>query len=485
MNRSSALLNSGRLLLASLSGLAVTSLATAQDLTHKAPAQKGPIAIVGGTVHPVTAEPIENGAVLFESGIIRGVYTAQAWSDLVKTALFKEPLTVIDAKGKHVWPGLISPYTALGLTEIQALRQTNDMTETGDITPEVIAANAVNPDSTLLPVTRSNGILTVGTFPNGGTFPGCASVIRLDGWTTQDMTVLAHAGQVLRWPTSRTFNTWWMDRSEEDQSRENNTALTRLKETMATARAYAVARAGDAAHPTDLRWEAMRRIWPDSVEQESSPGGAEKAADSRPGAGQLPVFIHAGDLDQINAAVSFAMEQGLKCVIVGGRDADRCAELLKKHDIPVIVSGGTFVMPRRGDSAYDDAYTLPARLHAAGIRFSVANGDDTAHERNVPYAVAMAVAHGLPHDAGIRALTIDAATILGVGDSLGSIETGKSATLIITTGSPLEVTTHVTGAFIDGRTIDLSNKQTKLYEKYRERYRQTGDLKVDPGSTGQ
>ncbi len=186
-----------------------------------------------------------------------------------------------------------------------------------------------------------------------------------------------------------------------------------------------------------------------------------------------PFFVQANDAEQINAAVAFGKRRGVRMVIVGGREADRCAELLKAEEIPVIILG-THNMPARDDAAYDDAFTLPARLDAAGVKFCIANADDTAHERNTPYSVATAVKHGLDRKRGLESMTIDAARILGIDDAYGSLEQGKSATLIVTTGDPMEVRTRITSAYIDGRLIDLSNKQTELAKKYRERLKQIG-----------
>lgn len=190
----------------------------------------------------------------------------------------------------------------------------------------------------------------------------------------------------------------------------------------------------------------------------------------------LPIFISANDYDQITAAIAFCEARNLRMVLVGGREADLAADLLKKHNISVIVSG-THALPKRNDSAYDETYTLPARLHALGVKFCIASADRTAHERNLPYNAAMAVAHGLPMDAALASVTLAPAQILGLGDQLGSLEKGKRATLILTTGNPLEVTTQIEAAFIDGRQIDLSNKQTELYKKYRERFEQMGQIK--------
>lgn len=425
---------------------ALAGAANAQDLGIKAPPQNHPVLIENATIHTVSGETIEAGYVLFDGGIIKDVGSGPAPEPVADAV-------VIDGTGKHVYPGLIGPVTQLGLTEIQALRQSADHDETGDVSPEVFAAVAINPDSTLLPVTRSNGVLIVGTFPTGGTIPGRASVVHLDGWTWEEMAIKPDAGLVISWPQMRPFNAWWMDRSEEEQQRGISERLKAIDEAFDTAAAYLAAKAADPDHPTDLRWEGMRGVFP---------GGEGE---------QKPVFIQAQDIDQITGAVSWAVERGLRPVIVGGRDAALCADLLKRHGVPVIV-GGTHKFPRRADAAYDEAFTLPAELEAAGVKWCLATSDDTAHERNLPYNAATAAAYGLDPEAAVRGITLSTAEILGIDGNYGSVQTGKSATLIVTSGNPLEITTSVERAFIDGREIDLSNKQTKLAEKYREKYRQ-------------
>jgi len=328
-----------------------------------------------------------------------------------------------------------------------------------------VPREAVNPDSTLLPITRSNGVLTAAVCAGGGTLPGQVSIIRLDGWTTDDLTINRSAGQVLRWPNMRTFNFPGMVTSEEDQRKETREAILAIGRTFDTVAAYRMARTTDPTSPIDLRWEAMAGVVPI--------GPAEGSDGVRGDAPGKSVFVQANDVEQINAAVTFGKERALRMVIVGGREADRCAVLLKAEDVPVIVMG-THNMPGRDDAPYDEPFTLPARLAAAGVRFTIANADDTAHERNLPYTVATAVKHGLDHERGLRSLTIDAATILGIDKAYGSLEVGKSATLIVTTGDPMEVRTMVTTAYVDGRLIDLSNKQTELARKYRERLKQIG-----------
>ncbi|MBI1191180.1 MAG: amidohydrolase family protein [Tepidisphaera sp.] len=444
------------LLAASIAGV---SVANAQDLGLKAPAQDGPIAILHATVHPIEGPEIADGVVWFSDGVISHVGKASEWEDIKSRARFAKPPREIDASGLHVYPGLFGPLTQQGLNEIQAVPATIDTSEVGAVTPEVRATVAVNPDSTVIPVTRANGVLLAGVFPEGGIIAGRCGVIRMDAWTRPEMTVRDDSGVVLRWPNMRPINAWWNNRSDEEQQKEIKANLDAIAKVFDTAKAYADAKAADANAPTDLRWEAMKSLF------------AKDNAE--------PLFVFADDMDQINAAVTFCADRGVRCVLVGGRDADRCAPLLKEHNVSVLVRG-TFVMPRRDDAPYDDGYTLPKRLFDAGIPFAIAGGDETAHERNLPYAAAMAAAHGLPQDAAIRAITLGPAELLGVADHYGSLKDGKSATLIITTGNPLEITTHVKQAFIDGREISLDNKQEELAKKYRERYRQTGDLK-EPG----
>jgi imidazolonepropionase-like amidohydrolase len=433
--------------------------AQAQDLTVKSPPQKGTTVIYNAAIHPIVSPDIPKGYITFRNGKI--IEIGEGDPPPMKQV---GEIQTIDGAGKHVYPGMVAASTQMGMTEIQSVAATIDTSETGGITPEVRAATAVNPDSTLIPVTRANGVLVCGVVPQGGIISGQPSVIRMEGWTSADMTISGSIGIAIRWPNSRGFGGFFGDLpNEQAQQQQVDRNLKVIMDAFDAAEAYAKHRDADASAATDIRWDAMRPVFPALV-NESMPGS------------QQPVFITANDIDQITSAVSFVSDHHLKAVIIGGRDAGLCADLLKQHDVAVIVMG-THRMPRREDAPYDEAYTLPARLFEAGVKFAIATSDDTAHERNLPYQAAMAVAHGLPLEAGLKSVTQWPAEILGVGDQVGSLSSGKSATLILTTGNPLEVTSKVEKAFIDGRDIDLTNKQTKLADKYRERYRQMGQLK--------
>ena len=435
-----------RSILTVLGTLLVAGVAGAQDLGITAPPQERPIALVNARIHPVSGPPIEHGYVVFDAGKIVAIGEGD-WAPNDRTEAH-------DLAGRRIYPGLVAARTNLGLTEIGAVRATRDFDEAGTVTPEVRAVVAVNPDSTLIPVARTNGILTAGTFPSDGAIPGRAGVIRMDGWTWEDMALLPDAGLVVEWP-GRPVRRWWMEKTVAELREEAKQNLLRLTETFLMARAYLDARAAGEKVPIDIRFEAMRSVFPDA------------------GAAQRPVFFQANDYEQITGALAFAKRHGLRPVITGGRDALLCADLLEERDAAVILDG-TYRLPRRDDSPYDEHFRLPGELEAAGVRWCLASGQGAANERNLPYAAAVAVAHGLPEEAAIRAITLSPARILGVADLVGSLEVGKQATLIVTNGSPLLATTKVEAAFIDGRIVDLGNKQTALDKKYREKYRQLG-----------
>lgn len=395
-----------------------------------------PIALVGGTVHPVSGPPIPGGAVLIDGTRISAVGADVA---------IPEGARWVDTEGLHVYPGLIESHSILGLIEINSVRATLDYNEVGRVTPNVRAEVAVNPDSERLPTTRANGILTALTVPTGGTITGTSAVIHLDGWTPEEMTLLAPAGMHVWWPG---MNVKHPDPKVAKQRVENrDRVLEQLRRAFADARAYGKAKAAGETDRSDLRWEAMLPV----LER------------------KIPVFVHADAYRQVEAAIAWGLEEGVRMVIVGGRDAWRSAEKLKAHDIPVIVQG-IHRMPRRRWEAYDAAYQAPLRLFEAGVRFCIASNGDIQPHRNLPYHAGMAAAYGLPKDEALKAVTVHAAEILGVGDQIGTLEAGKDATVIVTTGDPLEVRSQVVRAYVQGKRVDLGSRHTDLYGKYLVKY---------------
>jgi len=429
-------------------GLAATSRAHPE--IPGAP-QQGPIAVVGGTVHTVSGKDISHGVVLFDQGRITAVGPAGK-IDL------PEGVEQVDASGKHVYPGLFAPFSNLGLVEINAVRATRDMREVGAINPNARVEVSVNPDSELIPVTRSNGVLLALTAPTGDLLSGTSAVLQLDGWTYEDLTLHAPAAMHLRWPSGLPVQTWTTNKSAEQQREARRKRLTLIDKAFADARAYRKARraASDKQEQParDARWEAMLPVLD----------------------GKLPLMVHANDLQQIQEAVAFAQRQEVKLILLGGYDAPQAAALLKRHDVPVIV-GGVYRLPRRRGDAYDAAYTLARRLQKAGVRYCIAGTGrfGASNLRNLPYHAATAAAFGLSRDEALRAITLYPAQVLGVADRVGSLEVGKDATLIVTDGNPLDTPTQVEAAYIQGRQVPLNDRHKRLWRKYQTKYRRQQD----------
>lgn len=411
-----------------------------------APPQNRPVALVGGTVHPMTGPVIERGVLVFDRGKITAVGP---------DVPVPPDAEVIDVSGQHVYPGLIDANSVIGLTEIDSIRATRDFAEVGDVNPNVRAEAAVNPDSEILAVTRANGVLVALAVPRGGVIAGRSAAIVLDGWTWEAMTLKAPVGLHVYWPRMTPVRAFFVSVSEEEQRRRAEEALRKLKEAFREARAYWLAKKAEGGspgvpyHDVDVRWEAMVPVFE----------------------GRLPVFVHADTLDQIQAAVAWAETERVRIVLVGGADAPMAADLLRQKDIPVI-TGPILELPTREWEPYDAAFTLPVRLARAGLRYCIAGDGGAWNERNLPYHAAMATAYGLPRDEALKAITLYCARILGIDDRVGSLEVGKDATLFVATGDPLDIRTQVTRAFVQGRPVDLYNRHQRLYEKYREKYRQ-------------
>lgn len=428
-----------------LLALQLATPASAQDLLNKAAPQKGPILLTNATIHTVSDGIVLGGSLLFNKGKIQAVL---AKGEALPQEQGAPAPQTIDLGGKHVFPGMISAHTQLGLIEIGMVPQSVDTDELGDMSPEALASTAVNPDSAAIPVARTNGVLTAGVFPIGGLIPGRIAIMQLDGWTNQDMAVRLDAGPVVSWPSERRRRFRRGPAPSEDKGRLAR-QRQQIDDAFTAAKAWSTARTADPTVPLDIRHAALLPAL----------------------RGEVPVFVLANTVEQIESAVRWGVRRKLRVVIVGGHEARGCTALLKQHQVPVIIDG-VHRLPRRDDVAYDEAFTLPRDLQTAGVKFCIGTGDEYSNDRNLPYHAATAAAYGLSPQDALAAITKSAAEILGVGEQLGSLKAGKDATLFISDGHPFELTSKIEMAFIQGRKIDLRTKHTELAKKYRERYRQ-------------
>ncbi len=404
-------------------------------------ASGGVLAITNATIHPITAATIQRGTIVISGGKIQAV-----GANVQVPAGAK----VIDAAGGHVYPGFINARTTIGIGE-PGVRGYDDVSEMLEHNQYLRTRVAYHSESEAIPVARANGVTTVAVAPSGGLFGGEVPVMNLDGWTWEEATLRPNAGVAFNFPAvgggggrggfggGRGFGGAPPDRTYEDLKRERDRQLDEIIRLLDRARAYSKLPAG---RTIDWELEALVPVV----------------------TGKLPLITNAGREQDIKDAIAFADRAKVKIVISGGAEAAYVAPLLQEKNIPVIL-GGILTMPSREDAFHADSYQLAGRLAQAGVKFAFATGDNT-NVRLLPYHAAMSVAWGLNRDQALKALTIDAAEILGVADRVGSLEAGKDANLFIAKGDPLEVRTQVTHVVINGRDVGVDNKHDALYRKY-------------------
>jgi imidazolonepropionase-like amidohydrolase len=440
-----------RLALAAAIVLAASAPASAQLGSHNPmPGPRGTYAITNVRIVPVTGPEIARGTVVVGSD---GKIAAVGANVAVPAGA-----TAIDATGHVVYPGMMDAGTAMGLSEIpQGAASTVDVSEVGSFNPNAQAIYGLNPHSAHVGVTRVVGITHVASLPSGGIVSGQAAIVNLAGWTPPEMQVVPRAAVVINLPRSgfagRGFGGFGQQQGNtQDAQRMRERQLDSLRTLLRDAEAY-----GKAIDAAD-RDRALPRVKRDVVLAALVPAIR----------GQMPVIFSADRANDIRTAVTFAKEMKLKPIIFGGGDAWQIASFLKENDVPVLVNS-VMQLPRREDDPYDVNYSSPAKLQRAGVRFAITAGDDGAEVRNLPYTAGMAAAFGLPKDEALKSVTLYPAQIMGVADRFGSIEVGKVANLVVTTGDLLEAKTDTKYLFIDGRPIPLSTKHTELYNLFKDR----------------
>jgi imidazolonepropionase-like amidohydrolase len=429
--------------------LSLLLLAAALPAQRPAPgaAQKGTILVIGATAHIGNGQVIPNSALVFERGKLTLV--ADAGTVGANRSGYWQ---VVEASDLHAYPGFIAADSRLGLVEVDAVRATQDFAETGDLNPNARTIIAYNTDSEVIPTVRSNGVLLAQVAPTGGRISGTSSVVQLDAWNWEDAALRMEDGMHLYWPTPRPpqAETARRGRGQPEPAQPAKDPyqdqLLILEAFFSEAKAYSSQRVAAHSNP---RFEAMRGLF----------------------AGSQRLYISAGTPRAIMESVLFAEKHGVRPVIKGGEGALEVADFLVQHRVPVILAK-THRLPGSPDSPIDQPYTLPAQLHQKGVKFCIAE-DGGWRQRNLPFQAGHAVGYGLPYEAAVGALTLEAAAILGISDQVGSLEVGKDATFFLSKGDALDMRTNqVTAAFIQGRQIDLDNKQKVLYRTYEAKYRQ-------------
>lgn len=405
-----------------------------------APAQSGPILIFGAMAHLGNGQVIANSVIAFDKGVLTLV--GDATNIRIDRNQYRK---ILDATGQHVYPGFLGLHTRVGLVEIDAVRATNDVAETGTYNPNARALVAYNTDSEVIPTIRTNGILLAQIVPEGGTISGTSSIVQLDAWNWEDAAVRADEGVYLNWPAMRTMGGFETGNPEMRKNERYEVQIQDLKRYLNEAKAYA-----EMTAPTvkNLRFEGLKGLF----------NGSQK------------LYIRVDQARPMQEAVQMAEQLGITPILVGANDAPLILDFLKQHQVTVVLRE-TQRLPASDDEAVAQAFQLPSQLHQAGIPF-VFSGQGGWRQRNLPFQAGQAVGFGLPYESAVTALTSTPARVAGLDKRYGTLEQGKSATLFISEGDALDMRTcRVVAAFIDGRELNLENRHKALARKFGGKYK--------------
>jgi imidazolonepropionase-like amidohydrolase len=408
-----------------------------------APQQKEAFTIVGATAHIGDGTVIENSAIVVENGKIA------ACVDATKTKIAYKG-QIINAEGKHVYPGFIAPNSTLGLQEIGSVRATNDTRELGQMLPHVRSLIAYNSESKIVESMRPNGVLVGQITPRGGTISGTSTIVQFDAWNWEDAAIKVDEGIHMNWPSSFRRGRWWMG---EDPGLKPNKNYAKevddIQKFVSASKAYLKGK----KTTTNLPYEAMQGLYN----------------------GSQALYVHTDDEKGITDAVNFAKNNGIsRLVIVGGYQAHKVADLLKANNVGVLAQR-VHLTPEFDDDDYDYPYKLAKILVDKGVLVGLESSGqmERMNTRNLPFYAGTVAAHGLDKEEALKLITSNTAKILGIDKQLGTLEVGKDATLFISEGDALDMRTNIVShAFINGRAISLETHQTKLWKRYSKKYNQ-------------
>jgi imidazolonepropionase-like amidohydrolase len=417
-------------------------LVIGNSFAQQTPASKQTTAfsIEGATAHLGDGTVIENSLIMFNDGKISFVGSAN-----MRIARLGK---VINAKGKHVYPGFIAANSTLGLGEIDAVKASVDVQEVGSMNPHIRSIIAYNAESKVVESMRPNGVLMGQITPRGGRISGTSSVVQFDAWNWEDAGLKVDDGIHMNWPRSITFGRWWLGEDPSAKISKNyGKSIADLEEYINSAKRYL---SGN-RNPKNLEFDAVEGLL----------NGSKK------------LFVHTHGEREIIDAISFANKFNFKLVIVGGDEAYKIANVLVKNKVPVILQRAHRI-PSGDDSDYDFSYKLAKLLIDKGVTVAVGmNGQmERMNTRNLPFYVGTYAAHGIDKEEALKMITSNSAKILGIDDKVGTIAVGKDATLFISEGDALDMRGNIIiEAFIQGRKLSLETHQTKLWKRYANKYK--------------
>lgn len=418
--------------------LAILTLPVVAQVVGKA--EKGAFVLTNATIETVTKGTVKGTLVIQDNKI----------TAIGENVSIPAGAKTIDCNGLFIYPGMIDGGTTLGLVEVSSVSLTADEDELGELTPQMQALVAVNPNATAIPVTRVDGVTTALTVPQSGLFPGTAALINLVGYTPDQM-YAGFKGIVMNYPAVRR-RPFGDTRSEEDLKKEEEKLLKQLNDVLDKAAFYAKI---DSAYQKNNA----------NPKPEYNPEMEALAPVLR---GETTLLIEVNRYNDIESALKWVADRKIKKVVFTGvAEGWRVADKLAKANIPVI-TGPVIAIPTRTSDRYDKAYANPGLMRKAGVKVAIRT-NNSENVRNLPFHAGFAAAYGMSKEDALKAVTIVPAEIFGVADKLGSLEVGKIANLVVTTGDLLETKTQIKNVFIDGWNVPMDSRHIQLYNEFLKR----------------
>jgi hypothetical protein len=401
------------------------------------------IAFINATAHIGNGKVIESSLIAINNSKIETVSETKGLK-----LNYKNYDTVIDLIGKHIYPALINTNNILGLHDAEAVRATLDFNEVGFINPHVRSIIAYNTDNIIIPTVKTNGVLYTQATPRGGLISGSSSLMALEGWNWEDAVLKADDGIHINFPKMQERK--WIEEAGviTSPNKKYSDEINYLTTFFTNAQAYCKS-------PTitekNLRFESMRNIFD----------------------GTANLYLHANNVKDLLAIINFSKKFNIKKpVIVGGKESHKITSELKMNNIPVMLNRVND-LPDNTDDDIDLIYRLPYLLQKDSVLFCLQlEGDmEAMQSRNLPFNAGLAVAYGLSREDALSSISYNAAKILGIDKLIGTLEEGKLASIIISDGDILDMkSNNVILAYIAGKPVNLTNKQTELYNKYKNKY---------------
>ena len=395
--------------------------------------RSGKFLLQNATVVTITKGTLTNTSVLVENGKITQIGANLSAGDA----------EVIDCTGMFVYPGMIDSGTRLGMVEVSSVPETVDYAEIGNVTPNMQALTTINPNAEAIGVTRVSGVTTVLAVPTGGLFPGTAALINLNGYTPDQM-FGGFKAVVMNFPSSGRRGRFDR-RSDDDIKKDAEKAMKEADEIWNNAKNYLELKNAGASLQYYPEMEHLSKVL----------------------SKELPLLIQVNAASDIQNAIKWVEGKDIRVIFSGVAEGWRVADEIAKAGIPVI-TGPVQDLPTRQSDRYDAAYANAGRMAKAGVKVALRT-DEEENVRNLPFHAAFAAAYGLGKEEAWKAVTINPAEIMGIADQYGSVEVGKRANLIVSTGDPFETRTQIMHVFIDGYRIPLSNRHIRLYQEFLER----------------